>query len=59
MVVTILQENKKRGHTINHKRVSRLMHEMNLKSKIRKATFQLSIHLKEVMASYDFCFRSP
>jgi putative transposase len=33
----IAGELKERGHTINHKRVSRLMHELNLESKIRKA----------------------
>ncbi len=33
----IAGELKERGHIINHKRVSRIMHELNLKSKIRKA----------------------
>lgn len=33
----IAGELKERGHIINHKRVSRLMHELNLSSKIRKA----------------------
>ncbi|WP_338655223.1 IS3 family transposase [Sporosarcina psychrophila] len=33
----IAGELKERGHIINHKRVARLMHELNLASKIRKA----------------------